>query len=149
LGESTSPWIRSQTNWAVSTLRLRKVCGKNKVRIKGKEMRRGRKSSSTQYNPFLYGWLNDNFQKEFRILLPCLFTLFRRFGGSANRRGIETTLVADNRGPAAHPVGPTDTIRLQQLGTERNGCRAEEQKMLVQATMDNVHHQYGDSEADD
>lgn len=31
------------------------------------------KRSSTIYNPFLYAWLNDNFRKEFRQLLPCLF----------------------------------------------------------------------------
>ncbi|BFY97596.1 hypothetical protein BsWGS_00636 [Bradybaena similaris] len=29
--------------------------------------------SSTIYNPFLYAWMNDNFKKEFRQVLPCLF----------------------------------------------------------------------------
>ena len=28
--------------------------------------------SSTVYNPFLYAWMNDNFRKEFRRVLPCL-----------------------------------------------------------------------------
>ncbi|XP_043263977.1 prolactin-releasing peptide receptor-like isoform X1 [Colletes gigas] len=27
--------------------------------------------SSTCYNPFLYAWLNDNFRKEFKQVLPC------------------------------------------------------------------------------
>ncbi|KYM95529.1 PREDICTED: prolactin-releasing peptide receptor-like [Cyphomyrmex costatus] len=27
--------------------------------------------SSTCYNPFLYAWLNDNFRKEFKQILPC------------------------------------------------------------------------------
>lgn len=27
--------------------------------------------SSTCYNPFLYAWLNDNFRKEFKLVLPC------------------------------------------------------------------------------
>lgn len=27
--------------------------------------------SSTCYNPFLYAWLNDNFRKEFKHVLPC------------------------------------------------------------------------------
>lgn len=27
--------------------------------------------SSTCYNPFLYAWLNENFRKEFMIVLPC------------------------------------------------------------------------------
>ncbi|XP_070212634.1 prolactin-releasing peptide receptor-like [Littorina saxatilis] len=29
--------------------------------------------SSTVYNPFLYAWINDNFKKEFKKVLPCLF----------------------------------------------------------------------------
>lgn len=30
--------------------------------------------SSTIYNPFLYAWMNDNFKKEFKLILPCLFS---------------------------------------------------------------------------
>lgn len=29
--------------------------------------------SSTMYNPFLYAWMNDNFRKEFKTVMPCLF----------------------------------------------------------------------------
>ena len=29
--------------------------------------------SSTIYNPFLYAWMNENFRKEFRAVVPCLF----------------------------------------------------------------------------
>ncbi|XP_059608053.1 prolactin-releasing peptide receptor-like [Phlebotomus argentipes] len=29
--------------------------------------------SSTCYNPFLYAWLNENFRKEFKQLMPCFF----------------------------------------------------------------------------
>lgn len=29
--------------------------------------------SSVIYNPFLYAWLNENFRKEFKTILPCLF----------------------------------------------------------------------------
>lgn len=42
--------------------------------------------SSTCYNPFLYAWLNENFRKEFKQVLPC----FDPSGGramSANRMG--------------------------------------------------------------
>lgn len=35
--------------------------------------------SSTCYNPFLYTWLNENFRKEFKLVLPC-------FGASAASR---------------------------------------------------------------
>lgn len=34
--------------------------------------------SSTIYNPFLYAWLNDNFRKEFRQIIPCIFTAIKR-----------------------------------------------------------------------
>ena len=29
--------------------------------------------SSTIYNPFLYAWMNENFKKEFKQVVPCLF----------------------------------------------------------------------------
>ena len=37
--------------------------------------------SSTCYNPFLYAWLNDNFRKEFKQVLPC-YQNYTRFPGS-------------------------------------------------------------------
>ncbi|ETN60053.1 neuropeptide Y receptor type 2 [Anopheles darlingi] len=39
--------------------------------------------SSTCYNPFLYAWLNDNFRKEFKQVLPC-FDPSRGRGGTIN-----------------------------------------------------------------
>ncbi|VEL36810.1 unnamed protein product, partial [Protopolystoma xenopodis] len=33
--------------------------------------------SSAVYNPFLYAWMNENFRKEFRRILPCLFRHLR------------------------------------------------------------------------
>ena len=39
--------------------------------------------SSTIYNPFLYAWMNDNFKKEFKMLLPCLFVSRRQSAGSS------------------------------------------------------------------
>ncbi|XP_047112320.1 prolactin-releasing peptide receptor-like [Schistocerca piceifrons] len=39
--------------------------------------------SSTCYNPFLYAWMNDNFRKEFRRVLPC----FGLDTGGGNARG--------------------------------------------------------------
>ncbi|XP_076437837.1 prolactin-releasing peptide receptor-like [Babylonia areolata] len=39
--------------------------------------------SSTIYNPFLYAWMNDNFKKEFKTILPCLFLGGRRSQGSS------------------------------------------------------------------
>ncbi len=31
--------------------------------------------SSTIYNPFLYAGLNENFRKEFRLIIPCVFKI--------------------------------------------------------------------------
>ncbi|CAK9817977.1 Prolactin-releasing peptide receptor [Anthophora quadrimaculata] len=42
--------------------------------------------SSTCYNPFLYAWLNDNFRKEFKQVLPC-FTKATSTGGHDSRTG--------------------------------------------------------------
>ena len=103
-------------------------------------------------NPFLYGWLNDNFQKEFRILLPCLFTVFRGVGGggSGKRRGIETTVCVNPTLALQSPTVRTETIRLHQLRSDRNGCHNDEQKVLVEVTLDNVHHHNAvDTDADD
>nr|ANO39143.1 NPYR-8 [Schmidtea mediterranea] len=33
--------------------------------------------SSAVYNPFLYAWLNDNFKREFRNLVPCLSCILK------------------------------------------------------------------------
>ncbi|XP_058803805.1 prolactin-releasing peptide receptor-like [Phymastichus coffea] len=38
--------------------------------------------SSACYNPFLYAWLNDNFRKEFKQVLPC-------FGAMSNQRFVD------------------------------------------------------------
>jgi len=102
------------------------------------------------HNPFLYGWMNDNFQKEFRMLLPCLFTMFR---GVSGRRGagIETATRADATVSQLQAAPRTEAIKLHPLRSERNGCRNDEEKVLVVATMDNVHHHNDDddSNADD
>ncbi|XP_077297095.1 prolactin-releasing peptide receptor-like [Arctopsyche grandis] len=44
--------------------------------------------SSTCYNPFLYAWLNENFRKEFKQVLPCFDpTLSGRGGTQSGRLG--------------------------------------------------------------
>lgn len=40
--------------------------------------------SSTIYNPFLYAWLNDNFRKEFRLILPWIFRAIKWCNKSDN-----------------------------------------------------------------
>ncbi|CAG9560961.1 unnamed protein product [Danaus chrysippus] len=34
--------------------------------------------SSTCYNPFIYAWMNENFRKEFKQLIPCIDTSLQR-----------------------------------------------------------------------
>ncbi|XP_049859975.1 prolactin-releasing peptide receptor-like [Schistocerca gregaria] len=46
--------------------------------------------SSTCYNPFLYAWLNENFRKEFKLVLPCFDRAALLAGGQrggSNRAG--------------------------------------------------------------
>ncbi|XP_035210632.1 prolactin-releasing peptide receptor-like [Stegodyphus dumicola] len=43
--------------------------------------------SSTCYNPFLYAWLNENFRKEFMIVLPC-FNSDASVPNASTRRGV-------------------------------------------------------------
>lgn len=60
--------------------------------------------SSTIYNPFLYAWMNENFKKEFKQVVPGLFYIF----GQSSRAGnaatasqyttVETTVVAARNG---------------------------------------------------
>jgi neuropeptide Y receptor len=58
--------------------------------------------SSTIYNPFLYAWMNDNFKKEFKTVLPCLF-MDRHQNGSNSCYTQYTTVEAQpsvlNRSP--------------------------------------------------
>lgn len=48
--------------------------------------------SSTCYNPFLYAWLNENFRKEFKQVLPCFDSATARqpSGGRQNWRSERT-----------------------------------------------------------
>lgn len=43
--------------------------------------------SSTIYNPFVYGYMNDNFKKEFKVVLSCFFvSRSQSHNGSGNRQ---------------------------------------------------------------
>ncbi|XP_074642297.1 prolactin-releasing peptide receptor-like [Tubulanus polymorphus] len=57
--------------------------------------------SSTIYNPFLYAWMNDNFRKEFKTILPCLFVLRPRsnINGSTQYSTVDTAVTNVERSP--------------------------------------------------
>jgi neuropeptide F receptor len=47
--------------------------------------------SSTIYNPFLYGWLNENFRKEFHRVLPCFFRTSTRLKSQYSLKSAKST----------------------------------------------------------
>jgi len=61
--------------------------------------------SSTCYNPFLYAWLNENFRKEFKQVLPCF-----------------------NSGPSPSPVRPRHQQQPQDIDGHqgRGSCNGHE-----------------------
>jgi hypothetical protein len=63
--------------------------------------------SSVIYNPFLYAWLNENFRKEFKHILPCLFVNIsthrelknpKNFLNSLNRKKNGENLIRNGNG---------------------------------------------------
>jgi hypothetical protein len=68
--------------------------------------------SSTIYNPFLYAWLNDNFRKEFRLILPCFF---KAIDYCRRRKGLPVVSGGSGGVGAAatgHAVGNNEVIEL-------------------------------------
>lgn len=65
--------------------------------------------SSTCYNPFLYAWLNENFRKEFKQVLPC-FRAARRRDDSANPRLRNKKKTKEQ----ADPCNGMETIQMQE-----------------------------------
>lgn len=82
-----------------------------------------------------------------------MFTVFSGGCSGGKRRGIETTTICVNATAARQstPAVRTETIRLHQLKSERNGCHSDEEKVLVEVALDNVdhHHNAVDNEAND
>ncbi|KAL4232199.1 hypothetical protein ACF0H5_009774 [Mactra antiquata] len=81
--------------------------------------------SSTIYNPFLYAWMNDNFKKEFKLVLPCLF----RRGSESNFNGnytqythVETTTpsVVLNKSPQKESNGNENNTKGTKAYFETN-----------------------------
>ncbi|KAL3318845.1 hypothetical protein Ciccas_002496 [Cichlidogyrus casuarinus] len=58
--------------------------------------------SSAIYNPFLYAWMNENFKREFKSLLPCFFSKeSRRYSMTI---GQESTIALHNTEAPIHPT---------------------------------------------
>ncbi|XP_043681136.1 prolactin-releasing peptide receptor-like [Vespula pensylvanica] len=68
--------------------------------------------SSTCYNPFLYAWLNDNFRKEFKQVLPC----FSRTSTNNTPRlteGCRSEKLCNGNNTVQESLLPSQAIRVQ------------------------------------
>lgn len=75
--------------------------------------------SSTCYNPFLYAWLNENFRKEFKQVLPCFRNARRRDdSGKRKAKGNKKTTVKEQ----TDPCNGLETIQMQERSVaDRHG----------------------------
>ncbi|KAI4479679.1 hypothetical protein M0804_010729 [Polistes exclamans] len=68
--------------------------------------------SSTCYNPFLYAWLNDNFRKEFKQVLPC----FSRNSTNSTPRltdGCRSEKLCNGNNTVQESLLPSQSIKVQ------------------------------------
>ncbi|KMQ95450.1 prolactin-releasing peptide receptor [Lasius niger] len=68
--------------------------------------------SSTCYNPFLYAWLNDNFRKEFKQVLPC-FSRNSNGGTPRDREGCKGDKLCNGNNTMQETLLPSNTTRAQ------------------------------------
>lgn len=89
--------------------------------------------SSTIYNPFLYAWMNENFKKEFKLVLPCLYRRRRESMTNSNYTQyttVETQPSFVNRSPPKERNGNENDTKAYfkadsekvQLNIEEQGC---------------------------
>ncbi|CAM1296159.1 PRLHR (predicted) [Pycnogonum litorale] len=91
--------------------------------------------SSTCYNPFLYAWLNENFRKEFKMVLPC----YRR--SRQGNRTVYNNLTNQNNGNATYNevLVTTNSAKERSPGVPRvNYNVAEDEVQLSTAVTLNV-----------
>ena len=76
--------------------------------------------SSTCYNPFLYAWLNENFRKEFKDILPCF--------GRSGRSGANGTADHSRGGavPRASAAGVTEDHEFRNTAVTHMPTAADE-----------------------
>nr|KAG5708305.1 hypothetical protein BaRGS_034336 [Batillaria attramentaria] len=98
--------------------------------------------SSTIYNPFLYAWMNDNFKKEFKTVLPCLF--MGRGQGSSNSCYTQYTNVDTqpsvmlNRSPMKNG-NENNCTATNANNTANNAASVKETKAFYDADSEKVH----------
>lgn len=92
--------------------------------------------SSTCYNPFLYAWLNDNFRKEFKLVLPCYKHSLN--SGIYNRvyRPNQTFCNGNETGHRESLLGGT-TTRVTEIIPRGPTCNSSIKKMTSKPTTTN------------
>ena len=88
--------------------------------------------SSTIYNPFLYAWMNDNFKKEFKTVIPCLFSSssgHRSLNGGASHSQQYTTVETQHT-----QVANRSPPKQQHNGSGKAAYDVEAEKVLLKTT---------------
>lgn len=91
--------------------------------------------SSVIYNPFLYAWLNENFRKEFKHILPCLFVNIsthrelknpRNFLSSLTRKKNDENLIRNGEKTMQETtfLQPQNDNVMISIETDMNNCDA-------------------------
>ena len=89
--------------------------------------------SSTCYNPFLYAWLNENFRKEFKEILPCFGAGdggSRGVTGSGSRNGI------NRNGGTAEPRMNGASLQPAQITNLQVKYEAENENVVLLTATD-------------
>lgn len=68
--------------------------------------------SSTCYNPILYAWLNDNFRKEFKQVLPC-FLRSSNENAPKSKEGCKSDKICNGNNTMQETLLPSNTTRVQ------------------------------------
>ena len=93
--------------------------------------------SSTIYNPFLYAWMNENFKKEFKQVVPCFF-----FGtGHANTNSSYTQYTNVDTQPSV-------IINRSPMKNGNDNC-AKETKAIYDADSEKVHLNIAEEEKEE
>lgn len=87
--------------------------------------------SSTVYNPFLYAWMNENFRKEFKQVIPFMFSLT---GGRASQRN------GANVSQVRYATVDTQSTTSKQKTSHRNASTtADAQNVIYIPEKERVH----------
>lgn len=102
--------------------------------------------SSTCYNPFLYAWLNENFRKEFKTVMPCFQSSMGRGNTQSGRMGgykSEKTCNGNNE-TIQESLLPSSVQRVPSMkgGDDREGRERKESRVEIEQVVMGVSASY-------